>query len=78
MLGCFAGEADVGNDERKLVAVAAHRQHHAEISEGGVNNQARGPLRRFRLIVQNIRGHQQVREEQAEQQAKRRRGKCAQ
>ena len=61
-------ETDVRNDEREFVAAAAHRQHHAEISKGAINNQPQGPLRRFALVTENLRGHEQIREQQAEKQ----------
>src|SRR5205085_9585640 len=51
---CLASKTDIRNDEREFVAIAPHRQHHAEIGESGVNNEADNPLRRFRLEAQHF------------------------
>ena len=51
MLGRLASEAHIGNDERELVPVAPHREHHPEVTKSAVNNSTDRPLNRFRLIA---------------------------
>ena len=33
VLGGLARETDIRNDEREFIAIAAHRQHHSEITK---------------------------------------------
>jgi hypothetical protein len=73
VLGRLTREADVRNDERELVAVAPHRQHHAEITEGAVDGESHRPLRRLGLIAQDFGSDQEIREKQAEQETECRR-----
>ena len=65
MLGHFASEAHIRNDEREFIATAPHRQHHSEIAKKRIHNQTGGPLHGLGLITQNLGRHQQVRENQA-------------
>ena len=51
VLSRFAGEAHIRDDEREFVTTAAHREHHAEITENRVNDQPDLPLGCFRLIA---------------------------
>ncbi len=77
MLGRLAREPDVGNNHGKLVSITPHREHHAEITEGAINQEPHGPLRSLRLIAQHVRGDQEVREEEPEQKTECRGRKCA-
>ena len=78
MFHCLAGKTDIRDNERELVAIAAHGQHHAEIGEGGVYNQPYYPLRRFGLEAQHFRGCKQIGKNKPEQESERRRRKSAQ
>ena len=70
-------EADVGDDERKILLVAAHGQHHADVAEAQEQAEP-DELARFAVGVSKQAGmvHQQ-RDQPAEQQPERRGGKRA-
>jgi hypothetical protein len=74
----LACEPHIGNDERELIPIAAHREHHAEVAEGAINHEPRRPLHQLRLKAQHLGCHQQVCEEEPEQQTERGGGKRAQ
>src|SRR5207248_328569 len=50
----LARETDIRNDEREFIAVAPHRQHHPEITEGAIDDEPRRPLGRLALVAQNV------------------------
>ena len=77
-LGRFAREPHIGNDQRELVAVASHGEHHPKVTERAINDEARRPLDGVALVTENVGGQEQTGEEQTKQKAEGGGGKCAQ
>ena len=74
----LAREAHVGDQDAEFVAVAADGQHHAQVAEGRVDEQAQEPLALDRQVGEDVGGAQQRGSDQPEQQAQRGAGKQAQ
>ena len=73
-----AAEADVGDDEREFVAVAADGEHHAEVAERRIDDEADDPLDLRSRAGEEPRGEQELGEDEADEQPEGGRGKDAQ
>src|SRR5437764_53400 len=68
-LSRFAREPHVRNDQRELVPVASHGEHHPKVTERAINDEARRPLDGVALVTENVGGQEQTGEEQTKQKA---------